>query len=498
MNDEEKQPQSFSLARRWGAGLNLLVTLVAVLSIVAMLNYLGMRHYVRTNWTRSADTELSRRTLHVLAALTNTVKVVTYFNSEDDVFARVRALLKEFENAAGGKLRVQHVDYIRDPALANVIQTQYKLASNSRKDLVIFDSGTRVKVVNAAELSTYDYSNLMSGKGREVHRTHFKGEMLFTSALYGLASQRSPKAYFLIGHGEHNPADTGGEEGYSKFASILHDENNFDLQLLDLIASKAVPPDCNLLIIPGPLQTIGEEQVDRIQRYLEQGGRLLVLFNYRPIGYHRPSGLEKLLLNWGVEVGQNVVLDPDNATNERGMDPLPIDPGAHPIVNSLGASRVHLYLPRSIRAAKNSTARREENKVEELLFTGARSEVVTELTERGMYDRKHPGPQPLAAAVERTIPGLERGSTRIVAIGDSTFWANKLIELDANREFASSTVNWLVAQNALLQDIPARAIKSHKLSLTNSQMGTLRLLLLGGLPGGVLLVGLVFWSRWRW
>jgi ABC-type uncharacterized transport system involved in gliding motility auxiliary subunit len=497
MNDDEQQPQSFSLARRWGAGLNLVVTLAAVLSIVAMLNYLGMRHYVRSSWTRSADTDLSRRTRHVLASLTNTVKVVTYFNSEDDVFARVRALLKEYENAAGGKLRVQHVDYLRDPTLANVIQAQYKLPSNARKDLVIFDSGARVKIVNAAELSAYDYSNLMGGKSREVHRTHFKGEPLFTSALFGLISQRSPKAYFLIGHGEHNPADTSGEDGYSKFASILHDENNFDLQLLDLIASKAVPADCNLLIIPGPLQTIGEEQVDRIQRYLEQGGRLLVLFNYRPVGYHRPSGLEKLLLNWGVEVGQNVVLDPENATNERGMDPLPVDPGAHPIVNSLGTARVHLYMPRSMRAAKNSTTRREENKVEELLFTGARSMVITELSERGMYDRKAAGPQPLAAAVEKTIPGLERGSTRIVAIGDSTFWANQLIELDANREFVSSTVNWLVAQNALLQDIPPRAIKSYKLSLTQTQMRTVRWLLLGGLPGGVLLVGLIVWSRRR-
>ncbi len=496
-HDEERSPQSFSLARRWGARLNVLITLAAVLAIVAMLNYLGMRHYARSNWTRAADTELSKRTRHVLASLTNTVKVITYYNSSDDVFPRMRALLKEYENAAGGRIRVQHVDYLRDPTLANTIKLQYKLPPNSSRDLIIFDSGTRIKVVNGADLSEYDYSNLVSGKGRDVHRTHFKGELQFTSAIYGVASQRSPKAYFLIGHGEHNPADTSDEEGFSKFAGILHDENNFDLRLLDLTGGKPVPDDCNLLVIPGPLQTIADDQLDRIQRHLEQGGRLLALFNYRPVGYRRQTGLEKLLSNWGVEVGQNVVLDPENASSQTGMDPLPVDPGSHPIVGSLGNSRVHLYMPRSLRAAHSSSARRDEAKVEELLMTGAKSVIVTDLSDRGAYDRKAAGPQPLAVALEKTIPGLERGSTRIVAIGDSTFWANKLIELDANREFVASTVNWLVAQNVLLHDIPPRALKSYKLSMTRSQTTTVRLLLLAGLPGAVLLIGVIVWSRRR-
>ncbi len=497
MNDEERRPQTFSIARRFGASLNLIITIAAVLAIVGAVNYLSMRRFTRLNLTRSVDTELSQRTRHVLASLTNNVRIVTYFNSDDDLFSRVRALLKEYENASQGKIRVQHVDYLRDATLATKIKLEFKLTQPDAKEFVLFEANGRQKVVDSKALSDYDYSNLISGKNRDVHRTHFKGEMLFTSAIYGVALQRSPRAYFLIGHDEHSPQDESQEEGYSKFALILQNENNFELAPLDLTASKEVPADCNLLIIAGPYTTIDEEQAARIQRYLDQGGRLLVMFNSKQLRINRSSGLEKMLASWGIEVGQELVTDPENATSETGLDPKPVTPGSHPIVNSLGAARLHFLYPRSIHAARNNAARREETKVEELLFTGPKTVVLSDFTRAGPRTRTAAPPQPLAVAVEKSIPGLERGATRIVALGDSTFWSNKLIESDANREFAASTVNWLVQQNLLLGEIPRQKIRTYKLTMTNSEMRTSRWLLLGAMPGGVMLIGLIVWMRRR-
>jgi len=496
MNGDERIPASFSLARRWGAGFNLVITLSAVLAIVAMLNYLGMRHFVRLKWTASSETELSRRTRHVLGSLTNTIKVITVFDSNEDLFPRVRALLKEYENASHGKLRVQYVDYIRDPVMANAIKAQYKLPDIGNQDLVIFDSGNGSKTVNAKTLSEYDYAPLLAGKTNEVRRTAFKGELLFTSAIYGLSTQRSPIAYFLIGQSEHSPADTSNEEGYSKFAGLLQNENNFQIKPLDLAVQKEVPSDCSLLVIAGPLQTIDDIQVDRIGHYLEQGGRLLALFNSRPLSIRRPIGLEKLFLQWGVEVGQNVVLDPENSITSTGLDPKPFASGSHPVISTLGSARTHLVKPRTVRAAGSST-RREDAKVDELLFTGRKSILLTDFTERGQYTATQVGPQPVAVAVEKSIPAIERGSTRLVIIGDSGLWSNQLIDDGANREFAAAAVNWLVQQNVLLGEIPARPITLYKLTMTHGQLATARWLLLAGMPGSVLLVGFVVWMRRR-
>jgi ABC-2 type transport system permease protein len=500
MNGDERIPTSFSLARRWGAGLNLIITMAAVLSIIAMVNYLGMRRYARLDLSRTADGELSKRTQHVLATLTNEVTVITYYNSQNALFPRIRALLKEYETASGNKIRVQHVDYLRDPSAAESIQTKYKLSTAGNKDVIIFDSGNRQKLVHETELSDYDMSNVMSGQTNEFKRTHFKGEILFTSAIFSVTSLRSPKAYFLIGHGEHLPvgeAATDPTDGYAEYANVLRNENNIEIAPLDLVFNKEVPSDCSVLVVAGPVQMIADEQADRIQRYLEGGGRMLVLFRSRSLGVGRSTGLEKLLVRWGVKVDANIITDRENATSESGADPKPVSHGMHPIVNSLGNSRLHLLSPRSLHALPQSGARREETKVEELLFTGPNTVAITDFTPRGQYKTQQVGPQPLAVAVERSIPGVTRGATRIVAIGDSTMWGNRMIISEANRVFASSTINWLVNQNVLLSEIPRQAIKTYKLSMTQSQMHTSRLLLLIGMPAVVLFAGFIVWVRRR-
>jgi len=492
MNGEERTPQSFSLARRWGAGLNLLITVSAVVALVAMVNYLAIRHYTRFHWSQDTENQLSKRTVTVLRSLTNTVKVIVYFDSGPDnaLFPRVKGLLKEYQNTSP-HLQIQYVDYYRDAGAAKLIKEQYKLESVNDKDLVIFDSHGGKKVVHDGELSDYDYSDLVSGKTNEVYRTHFKGELLFTSAIFAVANERKPIAYFLIGNKEHLPTELDGLDGYGKFASVLLNENNFELRTLLLSGTNEVPPNCSVLIIAGPTQPLDRAALDGIQHYLDQGGRLLAAFNSTTVG-GQPSGLERLLEKWGVEVGNNFVLDQANSSN-GGLDVIPVELGKHPVVNGLKNSRLQLLLPRSIRA-RRPLGRGEEVKVDELLFSGPDSVALSNLRTKEIEAK---GPFPLMVAVEKGVPGLQRGSTRIVVLGDSMLWGNQLIANAANREFAAFTANWLVNQGLLLQDIPRRAIHTYKLTMTRGQLRSVQLILLLGLPGVVLLIGLVVWSRRR-
>ena len=95
MNGDERTPQTFSWTRRWGALINLFIAIGAVVALVAMVNYLAMRHYRRFHWSHDTEGSLSRHTRAVLASLTNTVKVVVYVDSQNEsMFPRVDALLK--------------------------------------------------------------------------------------------------------------------------------------------------------------------------------------------------------------------------------------------------------------------------------------------------------------------------------------------------------------------------------------------------------------------
>lgn len=492
--DEGRNTPSFSLARRWAAVLNLAVTTLAVAALVAMFNYLAIRHYTRFHWDRTTHGELSKRTRTVLNMLTNQVRAVVYFDSTDSLFPRVKSLLKEYE-LVNPRVQVEFVDYLRDAGTAKLVKSRYNLNAVSDKNVVIFECAGRKQMVNAGALSDYDYSKLLSGQSKEIDRTHFKGELLFTSAIYAVATERSPVACFLIGNGEHPPGGADNPDSYGKFAALLHTENNFTNRLLTLGGTNEVPADCSVLVIAGPTSPISAEDLDKIQRYLERGGRALIAFNNATMVNGRRTGLERMLARWGVDVGENLVIDRDNSSSNTGLDVMPADLGAHPITAPLRNSRVLLYMPRSIRSLRQG-GRGDEVKVEELLTTGPKTVVVTDLRNRDI-DPALSGPKPLMVAVEKSVPGLQRGSTRLVVIGDSSLWGNQLIDVHANGELAASVANWLVNQTVLLGDIQPRPIHTYKLTMTRAQLRSVQWVLLVGLPGTVLLFGLMVWFRRR-
>jgi hypothetical protein len=493
MDGDERTPVTFSWIRRWGAALNLLITTAAVAALMAGANYLVIRHYTRWHWNADVEGQLSKRTHTVLESLTNNVKIIAYYNSKDPLYPRVKGLLNEYA-LASSRIQVQLVDYMRDVGAAKAIKEQYQLKALADKDLIIFDCNGRTKTVYGNELSDYDYSKLMSGESNEVERTHFKGELLFTSKIYAAANERPPIVYFLLGHGERPPDNGDNPEGYGRFRALLEVENNFEMRPLILGGTNEVPSQCNLLVIAGPTDSFDRSELDAIQRYLEQGGRLLVAFNITTVQRGRQTGLERLLARWGIEVGENIIVDrPHSAQGSSVSDVIPVDIGKHPAVNSLAGSRVQLFVPRSIRALR-PVRRSDEMHVDELLLTGPETVM---LNGRREIDPTQRGPQPLMVALEKGVPGLQRGATRIIVIGDSLMWGNQGIESLANREFAASCANWLVSQNLLLGDIPRRAIHNYKLTMTRAQLRSVQLILLLGIPGGVLLLGTLVWARRR-
>jgi len=491
MSDEPKSPLSFSWVRRWSATLNLIIAAAAVLALVAMFNYLAIRHYTRFHLNRSAEAALSSRTRDVLASLTNTVKVIVYFDENDPLFPRVKGLLKEYQYASP-RIQVEYVDYMRDVAKALKVKDEYKLTSDNR-DVVIFESNGGKVMASATELSDYDYADLVAGKSKEVTRTHFKGELVFTSKIYSVAAGKKTLAYYMVDNGQH-ARDGDSNEGYGAFLALLRDDNNFDIRLLHLISTNEVPADCSLLIIAGPTTALAPVELERIERYLQQGGRALIAFNTATAFAATRTGLEKLLMKWNVEVGQNVVVDRENSPGNSLELLTTTELGAHPMMNPLRGGRVLLYRPRTIRAVKAGNARGEESKVDELLLTGPGTRVAISPRE---IDLTQSGPKPLMAVVEKSVTGLQRGSTRIVVLGDSVLWGNNFIKNDANREFAAATANWLVNQSVLLSGIPPRALKTYKITLTQQQLRSVQWALLAGMPGGVLFIGLLVWWRRR-
>ena len=484
-----KPPPSFTPGRRWKIGCDVVVRTALVLAVVVMVNYLGAKFYGRFFLSSQTQVKLSPRTLSVLHSITNRIAVTVYYDKTDDGYDSIIALLNEYRSA-NPDLTVQTVDYMTDPGAAQKIKEQYKLSAATDKDLVIFDCGGHVKTINGDALTYVRLEQVPDASQLKFRRKPiaFNGEMMFTSILLAVTNPKPLKAYFLEGHGEPSLSDTG-DTGYFKFGATLAG-SYIATEPLQLLGDHSVPDDCNLLVIAGPHAAFSETELQKIDQYLAQGGRLLVLFNYFSIKH--PTGLEPILQKWGVNVIPDLVQEPKN-TSSSGQDVITSSYSQHPIVLPLTGLPLQLILPRPVEPVDWQNPPADAPKVDELIFSSPQSTLMGDPTAA-------PRSYPLAAAVEqKAVPGVAntRGTTRIVVVGDSFFLGNRQIESLANRDFAGYAANWLLDRTVLLQGIGPRPVTEFRLTLTREQQKNVRWLLLGALPGGVLAFGWLVWLARR-
>ncbi|MFO1489228.1 MAG: GldG family protein [Verrucomicrobiota bacterium] len=496
MATEPSTRPSFSPGRKWRIAFSVAVMTVSVLAVAVMLNYLSTQVFRRYYLSSLTRIELSPRTTSLLRSMTNHVQITVYCSREESFFGDLANLLREYTSVNPG-LGVRYIDYDREPGAAEEFKLRYNLGTSTNKNLIVFECEGRIKTVLGDTLVQnqliQDQSDTPGQMQLRKKPINFLGEMLFTGALIGVTNPKPLKAYFLEGHGEHHPDRVEDPMGYSKFAKILQ-QNSVEVTNLTLLAGATVPDDCSLLVIAGPKDPIPPVELARIEKYLSEGGRLLVLFNV--LSVERTTGLEKILAKWGVNVTSGIVKDPDYSSPPEGLDVVAFNFRVkHPLVNSLLGSRLQLIMPREVNAIDLSTAQPDNGlKAEEIVFSGPRSI----LSNGGMTQR--PGVKPLMVAVEKSAPkgvAAERGATRILVSGDSLFLGNERIESAANRDFVHLAANWLLDRPVLLEGVGPKPVSEYKLVVTSVELQTIQLVLLAAIPGGVLLLGGLVWLRRR-
>lgn len=496
---------SFSTARRWKIGLDTILRTLLVLAVIAMANVIGFifsREFYLSSQTRI---HLSSRTVSILQTLTNHVNVTVYCHKEDfGMYSTVMDLLKEYQRL-DHHINVKVVDYARDPAQAMQVQERYYLASQPanpngppEKSLVIFDCGGRFKVARGNDLVSYGAVGMTRDKKLDIRPIAFNGEKMFTSMLLAITKDKPFTAYFLQGDGEPTLASPSDTTSYLKFAEILR-ENYVNILPFRLAGDQDIPSDCDLLIIAGPRLLFSDAEFSKLDHYISQGGRLLVLMDYDFV--HYPTGLEEYLAHWGVNVGMNIVVDP-NSTAGNSLGIVVQDFSTHPVVNSLAQSKMELPYARSVIPMKNSNVSVDAPAVTMLAQSGPGCEIA-QLGSNGQFYKLRGFPTqayPLMVAVEQnSVKGIasQNGGMRMVVVGDSQFLNNQFIEAAANADFAANAVNWLLDRPVLLNGIGPSPVTDFRLVMTKSDVRNVRWLLLAALPGAILALGGLVWLRRR-
>ena len=373
-----------------GAGLLLMAALLVI------VNYFGWKYHHRSDWTESRLYSLSQRTGNVLAALDRDVEAVVFLSPGDELSEPTREVLARYE-AASPRFSVRLLDPERNPLEAQRLVEEYGVTAPS----VVIAAGEERRVIQRDELAEFDYSGMQFGRGPEMKA--YKGEQLFTGALIEIGEERRPKVLFTTGHGEIRLDDLS-PGGLGALAQRLRDDS-FEVEEWASLGEAAVPADTDLLVIAGPTSTFVPPELEVFDRYLAGGGRILVLLDPVPSrtggGELLATGLEEWLTGWGVDVGNDVVVDPASSLPFFGSETLFVaDYGTHPITRSVqeGGLRVLVSLARSAGTGTVPDGYRSTVLMRTSAEGWGETDLSTAEIERGEEDV--PGPVPLGVVVE--------------------------------------------------------------------------------------------------
>jgi ABC-type uncharacterized transport system involved in gliding motility auxiliary subunit len=507
---DERSPARRQLVA--GGVLGAGVVLVAALLLIA--NYFGWKYHHRFDWTKERLYTLSEKSRATVAALDKDVEAVVFMRPSEELYAPVRELLQRYE-AASPRLKVRYVDPEKNLAEAQRLVEKYQVQN---LNLVVFDDGRERRVIESADLADYDYSGMQFGQGPTM--TGFKGEQRFTGALLELQESRKPKILFSTGHGEADLDDAIGARGLGQAQDLLG-RDNFEVEAWASLGQAAVPAGTDLLVLAGPTSRFVEPELQAFAAYLASGGRMLVLLDptLSPSGGLLDTGLQAFLAEYGVKVGDDIVVDPSRTLPFFGPETIFVNHyGDHAVTKALGQAQLSIILPLARSVGKGDAAGYE---VAELLRTseeGWGETGLENLREVAKDERDVAGPVALGVAVsasgadapapepedelaEEGAAGAEeaepaRPAMRLVVYGDSDFATNgQLVNAD-NATLLAETMGWLV-ERAQGVGIPAKQPEQVRLTLTQGQLSAVFWLTLALLPGSAIVAGVAVFLRRR-
>jgi gliding motility-associatede transport system auxiliary component len=457
-------------AARYGA--NAVVYTVAFIGLLAAINYISSLHHYQFDMSAENVFGLSTQSVKVLDHLKEPLKLYGFVKAGTD--PQALALYEKYAYVSP-MVSFQMVDPDRHPELAE----RYK-----------------VSVLGTTHIQ---YGG---AKGRGTNVTDMT-EQAITNGIIKVTKGRTQVVYFLDGHGEADPDDARSPTGFSEAKKALEGEN-YEVRKLFLAAKPAVPGDCNILVIAGPVKPLMPHEIDAINKYLKRGGRALVMFTPpRPDQPTDESGLVQLAADWGVNAGNDIVVDKVLrlfAGPALGLEPLVDTYGPNPITISF-SHRTVFPMTRSVEPQAKPKAGLY---VTWLAKTSDTSWAETDLV--GIFehqeakldpsDRK--GPITVADAVEANLKklGWGDGDARLVIFGDTQFADNHHIDDFYNRDFFMNSIDWLAGQAGGISIRP-RTLRASRFDLTIAQFDTVFTLSVLLLPEALLILGIAVWWKRR-
>lgn len=437
---------------------------VVVLAILTVLNILADRYNKSYDSTSNKRYSLSEQTVKIVKGLKQPA-TITYYD-QSTRFAQAKDQLDPYANLSP-KIHVDYVDPDKKPELAR-----------------------------AAGIKNYGTAVVQIGDRKEEAKS--LTEEGITGAFIRDLKTTTRTVCFVEGSGEHAIEDSE-RNGYSRLKELLG-KDEYQTKSVNLVLKAEVPSECTVLVVGGPDSDYQQPEADAIKKYVEDGGRTLVMLD-PPLKLGRSEiadnpALNKVLEGWGVTPQNDLILDLNPIGQIAGLGPqvaLVTSYDSHAIVNEMSRRVTGFPLARSL-----ETKNGDKTTVQKLFSSSDSSLATTKLNspEINPEDPKNIKGPLLIAAAGTYNTGKENSQGRFVVIGSSTWAANSFINFNGNRDLALNAINWLASDEDLISIRP-KDREDRRITLTKSQMNALTISSQIFLPLLVIVGGVSVWWRRR-
>lgn len=400
-----------------------------------------------------------------------TLYLIAQEGSED---ATLQELLERYKGLSS-HIKIE----TKDPVLYPNFVSQYtseKLSENS----VLVVGQSRSKAVDYYDIYQYgmDYSTYSSSL------SSFDGEGQITSAIAYVTAEDMPVVYTLAGHDE-------AELSTSITASI--EKENIELKSLSLLTEEAVPEDAKAVIIYGAVSDISEDEKQKLETYLEQGGQVVTLLGYTD---KDTPNLDSLLSDYGISLADGLVLEGDS---QHHLPNYPYyllpDIQSTDYTSDVSSRYVLLAFAQGMTESPDSS---DDLAYESLLGTSAQSYSKTNLESENLEQEEGDiaGPFDLGAVVTKTID--ENAEAKLVVFSSETLLDEQIDSMvsGGNSTLFMNVMSKLVDHESTIS-IEPKSMETEYLTVTSGSALLWGILTIVLIPLLLLVTGGVIWFERR-
>ena len=510
--------RGFWQQRSTGMGINALVATIALITIIGLLNFLGVRY--------GKTIDLTENNLYTLAPqskqlVENLEKPLTVWVFQSPPSSENERLLKNYQ----------------------------KYSENFKFKFV--DPQTNIGKVQEFGVESYGEVYLEYGTKnqfvQQANEVEPISEVRLTSAIKNIQRDRVSFVYFLQGHGEPSLEETQG--GFSQAVASLQ-QQGYQVQPFNFAEENSLPRLANtVLVIASPQQELFPGEMEAIENYLAEGGSLLLLLDPES-----NPGLESVLDTWGINLDNRVIVDASGQGQVLGFNiatALVTRYGDHPITNPFSNGITVYPLARPV-----DVVEKEGVEATPLAYTNEASWAESDTTtEQVQYnpERDRAGPLVLGFALnqveistkntqennpnetdstseettpeennqeeietaptsEETTPEEKSGEenetkpetspqpnvdSRVVIFGDSDFARNGLFIQQLNGDMFLNSIDWLANVEETSLALRPKEETNRRINLTPEQAAILSRTAIGIVPLFGLILAIISWLRRR-